>query len=308
MSLFKKATTVPTRLKAFVYGGPGTGKTITALSFPNPAVIDTEKGTQHYSKYKDFSVLPAKDMKTIRAAIAELLRDPQGFKTIVIDSGTVLYEAIVIALENKLKAKTGNPNYSIQPADYRIIKSEMKNFIHELLSLDMNIIMTARSKTLYAKGEFMKDIGIGPDIPEYIPFEFDVNLELRMEGTRRIARVLKDRTNSLPLEFEYTYEEFVKHMGIEDLEREPLLINQQKNLESLTERNVVIKFKGKELKTAGITAEQLDIISKAIDNFGEEKIQPLLKEQFFTDSTLDLKKDEADKFIEIINNLKQDKE
>ena len=39
MSLLKKASEEPVRLKMYVYGESGTGKTVTALHFPNPVVI-----------------------------------------------------------------------------------------------------------------------------------------------------------------------------------------------------------------------------------------------------------------------------
>ena len=54
MSMFKKAETQADRLKMYIYGEAGTGKTVTSLQFPNPAVIDTEKGTTHYGKFFDF--------------------------------------------------------------------------------------------------------------------------------------------------------------------------------------------------------------------------------------------------------------
>jgi transcriptional regulator with AAA-type ATPase domain len=39
-SLLQIAEPVATRLKCLVMGNAGTGKTITALSFPNPAVVN----------------------------------------------------------------------------------------------------------------------------------------------------------------------------------------------------------------------------------------------------------------------------
>jgi len=40
MSLFQIAEPVATRLKCYLYGESGCGKTIVSLSFPNPAVVD----------------------------------------------------------------------------------------------------------------------------------------------------------------------------------------------------------------------------------------------------------------------------
>jgi len=159
MSVFKKAETQADRLKMYVYGEAGTGKSVTSLSFPKPAVIDTEKGTKHYGKFFDFHRIETSDPKKVLQAIEELIEDPQGFKTIVIDPFTPLYEKIMDGHLTRLKIKNGNPNYTLQPKDYRPIKAEVKNLIDRLLSLDMNVIVTARSATLYSQEEFMKILG-----------------------------------------------------------------------------------------------------------------------------------------------------
>lgn len=301
MSLFKKAEESAERLKLFVYGGTGTGKTITALSFPNPVVIDTEKGTTHYGKYKTFSVLKKRDYKSICSALDELLKDPQNFKTFVFDSFTVFYENLIVSFENKMKTKFGNPDYSIQVADYKVIKSQVRNVIHKILSLDMNIVVTARAKTKYAKGEFMKEEGIKPDCPESIPFEFDVNVELYKKDKKSTAVVIKDRTNTLPATFDYTYPKFVEYMGIEGLERDPLVVIQQTNIasEKQISRNTVITFNNKEIKTAGITEKQLTEISSLIKKDESVGLR-LLKDSFYVESFLDLKEDEAKAYLDKI--------
>ena len=256
--------------------------------------------TTHYGDYgKEFYRLEAKDYKTVNAALDELLRDPQGFKTFVLDSFTVLYENIILGVEARLKAKHGNPAYSIQPTDYKIVKSEIKTIINKIMNLDMNVVVTARAKTRYAKGEFMKEDGTMPDCPEWVPFEFDVILELFRERNAKVGTAItwKDRTNTLPMEFEYTYEKFVEYMGIEGLEREPLLINQQKSLEAQSLRSVSITYNGGTLMTAGVTAEQLEKISEIVESDDSGTTQKLLKDNFYADSFLDLREDEANDFI-----------
>jgi RecA-family ATPase len=44
MSLFKKPTKEDKRLKMLLFGDSGTGKTVTSLYFPSPAVADMEHG------------------------------------------------------------------------------------------------------------------------------------------------------------------------------------------------------------------------------------------------------------------------
>ena len=69
---FAKAKPTAQRLKFFVYGGTGTGKTITALHFPAPAVIDAEKGTEFYGDKFDFGVEATSDYDDIMKLIDQL--------------------------------------------------------------------------------------------------------------------------------------------------------------------------------------------------------------------------------------------
>ena len=146
MSLFKKAQPSAQRLKMLIYGEAGTGKTVTSLHFPNPAVVDTEKGTEYYGAMFDFHKIESFNPDKVSEALDELLEDPQGFKTLVIDPFTVLYDGIIDKHVSRMRKKTGNPDYTLQPLDYKHIKSDVKMLVSKLLALDLNIIVTARSK------------------------------------------------------------------------------------------------------------------------------------------------------------------
>ncbi len=299
MSMFKKAETQADRLKMYIYGEAGTGKTVTSLQFPNPAVIDTEKGTTHYGKFFDFHKIDTSDPQEVLAAIEELIEDPQGYKTIIIDPFTPLHEKIMDNHLTRLKVKHGNPGYTLQPKDYRPIKAEVKNLIDRLKSLDMNVIVTARSSTLYSQEEFMKILGTKPDGPKELPYFFDVVLELtteKREGIEKevfIARTEKDRTNTLPAKFDFTYQSFVEYVGIGGLEREPVVFDQKVRLNENVGRGTEVVYKKKKIKTAGITADQLTSLEPLIANVGHESVGDILKDDYFVDSLLDLKESEA---------------
>lgn len=307
MSLFKQAAPEATRLKAYIYGESGTGKTITALSFPNPAVIDAEEGTVHYGKYKNFQLISTADPTTIKSAIDELLENPAipgkdgkiyNVKTFVIDPFTAVYDTIMHMHENRMKVKHSNPAYVLQPMDFRYIKSEVKSLILKMLSLDMNIIVTARSAVDYAKEGFMQVVGTKPEGPGSLPYMFDVVLELsKTPDGKRMAKVVKDRTNTLPPTFEYNYESFVQYMGIEGLERDPVIINQKISHEQKTGRFVTTTFKGKEIKTAGITGDQITQLAQISVTVGEDVLKEKIRDDYNAEHILDLKQDEADLLI-----------
>lgn len=311
MSLFKKAEEQADRLKMYVYGEAGTGKTITSLQFPKPAVIDAEKGTKLYGKYFDFDRIETNDPKDVLRAIEELIENPNGYKTFVIDPITPVYEKIVDQHLTRLKTKTGNPSYVLQPKDWRPINAEVKNLIDRLLSLDMNVIVTAQSSTLYSQEEFMKVLGTKPDGPKKLPHMFDVVLELKKEkqGDKDvfIARTEKDRTNTLPASFVFSYQSFVEYAGIEGLEREPVAFDQKKKLNENVGRNNEITYNKQKIKTAGITAKQLAELEKLIAIVGQDKVENILKDDYFVDSLLDLKESEADLLLKDMLEQSKDK-
>lgn len=310
-SKFKLAKVLATRLKMYIYGATGTGKTVTALQFPNPAVVDAERGTEQYGKYWKFQVLPSSDPDDVDEAIDELINDPGQIKTFVIDPFTSVYDKLLIKHETRLKLKNGK-DYTLQPLDYVAIKSDVKRLIQKLLSLDMNIIVTAHSAILYENTDsnFMKVIGTKADGPKGLPHMFDVVIELKKDEKnpkKFIAHVEKDRTNTLPEKFEFTYQAFVKYVGIEGLEREAVQFDQKTRLGMDNTRKTKIKLDKKDVMTAGISAKQIEQIQQLSEALtkkgknGDEYIAEILKREYFCNSILDLKADEAELFIQQVN-------
>ena len=295
MSLFEKAPTKGRRLKMYIYGDTGTGKTITSLHFPNPAIIDTEKGSEHYGEHFKFFRLETSNPAKIHTALDELLKNPGKFKTLIIDSFSNVWDTVQDLQLSRMKVKSGNPSYTIQPLDYRSMNAEIKSIVSKLLALDLNIIVTARSKVLYStdKSEFMQVIGTQPDGPKNLPYMFDTVLELTKDEDKFIAITHKDRTNSLPHEFEFSYKSFTDALGIEGLEREPVVFKQQEEFDQLAHRNTEVTYNGSVVKTAGITANTLDQLSKAVEILGQDEVMSTLKSDYLVGSFLDLKDDEA---------------
>ena len=313
MSLFTSAEAEAKRLKMYVFGESGTGKTVTSLKFPKPVMIDAEKGSDYYGDMFNFKRLQTSDPKLVSQAIDELLKDPGDNRTLVIDPFTIIYDKIVDAQVQRQRMKTGNPSYEIQPLDYKHIKGAVKSLIYRILALDMNVIITARSKPLYSNqdGEFMKVIGTTAEGPKELPYMFDVLLELSVEkdGTR-LAHVHKDRANKLPKvnldrngkpTFEFTEDAFQEYFG-QGLTREASVATQEQNLARAGERTVQITYKGTKMKTAGIASKTLATLEEISKDIGEDKLKQKLQEDYSVTSVLDLKEDEAQFFISQFEN------
>jgi hypothetical protein len=71
-----------TAKRVIAYGVEGIGKSTLASQFPNAVVLDTEDGTNHL----DVARVSVASWMDLEGGLHELIRDNQGFKTVVIDS------------------------------------------------------------------------------------------------------------------------------------------------------------------------------------------------------------------------------
>ncbi len=226
-SPFKKATTLEKRVKLFLWGDSGVGKSVTSLQFPKPVAIDLEGGTDLYGDAFSFDVLRANTPDEIMAAIDWLLTNKHSYRTLVIDPITVYWDALqkkwsdIFLRRNKGSKGYRYEYYDLQVKDWLTIKAEFKEFIRKLIALDMSVIVTAREKTKYKEGSFMVAIGETFDGEKSLPYMFDTILRLYIdEKGRHMGSCIKDRSNKLPKEaFECSYPVLEKLFGKGNLNR-----------------------------------------------------------------------------------------
>jgi len=223
-----------TRLKLLLWGESGVGKTMLAVQFPKPVVIDLEGGTNLYGDVFEFAVRHANTADEVMAAVRWLHENDHDYRTLVIDPMTVYWDALqkkwstIFLRRNKQTRANKHEFYDLQPKDWMTIKAELKELIRLLSALDMNLILTARQKNLYADGAFMRVTGKTFDCEKSLPYLVDTTVRLyRDEKGRYMGECLKDRSNRLPGgPFECSYELFDDRFGKEVLERkaEPTLL------------------------------------------------------------------------------------
>jgi len=226
-SPFQKARSLDKRLKLFLWGDSGVGKTTLALQFPKPVMIDFEGGADLYGETFDFEVLRASTADETMEAVQWLHGHAHPHRTLVIDPITVYWDALqkkwsdIFLRRNRGSKGYKFEFYDLQPRDWMTIKAEFKDFIRKLIALDMNVIVTARQKVQYADGAFMKAIGETFDGEKSLPYLFDTIVRLyRDEKGRFLGECLKDRSNRLPLgEFEVSYARFEELFGKKTLAR-----------------------------------------------------------------------------------------
>src|SRR5688500_20324500 len=90
----KKPEAVTKRLKLFMFGPAGVGKTTAAIQFPNSYIIDAERGAENYDKLISESgsvVFQTNDISEVIAEIKSLLTERHDYRPLVTDPIAALY-------------------------------------------------------------------------------------------------------------------------------------------------------------------------------------------------------------------------
>jgi RecA/RadA recombinase len=214
----KKPDLIQKRLKLLMYGAASTGKTTAALSFPSPYLIDTERGAEH-SQYKELldkqngAIFQSDDFDEIVSEVRTLLCTSHDYKTLIIDPITPVWTNILENAETSVGSSFNK--------HYGVANKNIKYLISMLYKLDMNVILTAHSKDVYAKsGEIS---GATYDGYKKLDYIFDLALEIRKEkqSKDRIAKVVKTRISTFTEdeEFIFKYDTLASKYGKDIMEK-----------------------------------------------------------------------------------------
>ena len=225
----KKPEEIQKRLKMFVYGQAGCGKTVQALMFPSAYIIDCERGTDEYASIINKAgsvVFQSVNPDEIYEQVRELLTTKHPYKTLIIDPVTHVYNAVQDKW-NRIYEKYADTQKDKDRADWGMgywgkVKRDFKRIQRLLLQLDMNVIVTSHQKDVY--GENMKKVGVTFDSMRGDDYLFDIVFRIEKgKDKTRIAICEKERSfpsPKFPDSFEWTYDNFLKHYGQEVIEKE----------------------------------------------------------------------------------------
>jgi hypothetical protein len=211
----KKPEAVTKRLKLFMFGPAGVGKTTAAIQFPNSYVIDCERGTENYEKLVNESgsaVFQTTDIQEVIAEVKSLLTEKHDYRTLVIDPITTIYNDLLDKCESQVGSDFGR--------HYGAANKTMKRLANLIMSLDMNVVITAHAKPEY--GQNLAKIGYTFDGWKQLDYWFDLVVELGKKGKKRFAKVVKTRVESFPDEdvFEWSYDAIKRRYDVNVLEKE----------------------------------------------------------------------------------------
>lgn len=185
MGLIKKPNEldVNVRIKMLIYGQPGAGKTVAALSAPKPLLIDFDGGVNRV----DYEFI--KDTVQVRGYedILNLLNneDLSDYETLVIDTGGKLLDSMgeyLIASNPRL----GKRNGSLTLEGYGVRKTEFTALLRLINSKRKHIVFVAH-RTTEKNGDDVRYVPLfGGSNYDALATELDLVGYLVAEGNRRV--------------------------------------------------------------------------------------------------------------------------
>ena len=147
MSMFKKPSELAynSTIKALVYGQPGLGKSTLALSTPDPVLFDFDGGIQRVNGAFQCPTLQVQNWTEVLQALQELEKEPNDFKTIVIDTAGKMLDYMstyIIQQDNRLGKRDG----SLTLQGFGARKIMFINFLKRVSMIGKHVIFVAHER------------------------------------------------------------------------------------------------------------------------------------------------------------------
>jgi uncharacterized protein YifE (UPF0438 family) len=248
----------PGKTKGLIFGPSGVGKTWFTLSFPNPYYIDTEGGAdlQHYQerlKRSKGAYLGPKDGALDFGFVVEqmqaLATEKHGYKTLIIDSITKLYQTAIANEQERLGDKDAF-GASKKPA-----VAGMRRLVNWAMKLDMNIWFVAHDAAEWGvdpKTGQRTEVGRIPDVWDKLIYELHLTIHAVKRGPSRVAIVKKSRLTGFPdlEQFPLEYSDFAERYGKDFIEADStqLIIATTDQVAEITKLLQVVKVTEAEIE------------------------------------------------------------
>jgi len=279
----------PSKPKFMISGKSGVGKTEFALSFPKPYLIDTEGGATR-KQYMEKLIgddgcyfgkeQGSQDFKLVIEEIKQLATSKHGYKTLIVDSFTKLYNMAAAIAEEEVGNDYGK--------DKKEANKPTRQIIRWLEKIDMTVILICHQKDKWErKGKDITYVGTTFEGYDKLEYELDLWIEITKTGKQRDFIVKKSRIASFVEgeEFSLDYKKFAELYGREVIDSavQPLIMATKDQVEEIKNLIKTVRLDEelveKWLKKAGaddfdeMSSEQ---ISKCI-SFIKDKLQDVSK-------------------------------
>lgn len=208
------------RMKIFLYGEFGCGKTYATCEFPNAYFFDTEDSVsieEYYNLLVKNNSAPVitTDIDDIINHINVLMTTRHNFKTIIIDSMTTIYSTLIA------RCAAFGTEYG---KHHEMAKRKMSHLISLLINVDMNVIVTSKCKEYHEEGDNKSTKIVTFDCYKDFPYMMNMVLFMQKRGEKRIAMVKKSRHSQFhqDMVFDFNYENLSTLFGVEVAEKESI--------------------------------------------------------------------------------------
>jgi hypothetical protein len=206
-------------IRVLVCGSPGTSKTCFALGFPYPMLVldfDSKVNSAAAWYEKDKERLENIEVKSLGrrldgsdpvveflSVIKELGEQQKAgemkYKTLVIDSATTFSSAVlahIVKTNPGIKRPASAQGVQPTPQDYGILKREFARLIPSMMTLPMNVVMTAHIKTDRSDvtGEIIRSPILDGSFAAELPIYFEEVYVASFREGKPIAQTRSDMT------------------------------------------------------------------------------------------------------------------
>lgn len=189
----------PGPAKVVIYGPEGIGKTTFASKFPKPLFLDLEGGSTRLDVAR---VTGLDSYPLVKVALTDLAKDPQGYQTIVIDTGDKLEGLIIESVINEVSRGDGKSVNGIEDygygKGYTYVKERLAKFldsitlIQQKTGLNVVIVCHAWQRKVEQPGETQNydhyelklNKNTAPLLREWPDFLFFCNYDITIEKTK----------------------------------------------------------------------------------------------------------------------------
>jgi nucleoside-triphosphatase THEP1 len=262
------------RLKLMIFGEAGVGKTTACLQMQKPYIIDCERGTDNYSaqiKAVGGVVFNTVDSDELLDEVRTLRTSKHDYLTLCIDSISTVYSDLLEKCEAKVGADFGR--------HYGLANKSMRTLMNLILSLDMNVVITAHSKPIY--GTNLAVLGKTFDGWKNMDYMFDLVLELkRATPTERHATVIKTRIEGFPdgETFAWSLSSIAERYDLKEMERKPVPVKVATDDQKFEIKTLVTMMdNGEAFIRKCLTKADVDLVSDLSTEQADKIIQHLEK-------------------------------
>lgn len=255
----------PGKIKAVLFGVSGVGKTTLALSVPAPYYYDVEGGANG-PQYRELlrksggAYMGPEDgtlsFDVLIEQMQALATEKHGYKTLIVDSLTKLYQTTIACEAERLGDKDAF-GASKKPA-----VAAMRRLVLWASRLDMNIWFICHETAEWGMVNGQRaEVGRVADVWDKMIYELDLAIQATKRGPQRMAVVKKSRLTAFPdgETFPLDYAEFAARHGRETVEGDaaPLVLAKPEQVAEVRKLLDIVKIAesdiAKGFEKAGVT-------------------------------------------------------